>query len=242
MTFPPQHGAWAFTIIPLFAAFIVDGVTAVTALFAVAWVAAYPSSYYSTQSFAARIRKRSWTTRAKRELRNGVPWMAITAMPAIALVILRPAIVVPGLVLVLMWLISVVMTSRGKERAFTNDFLLVVMAASAIPLMYWLNNPGEPLPMIIWQISFVTLVYFTGSVIHVKALIREAKNRRWHYGSIAFHVAGLGTAALSPWNLLVFIPTLVRTMVMRPGLAPIRIGLVEILMSLLLVAALALWA
>ena len=235
LAIPPQHGAWAFLAIPLVIGFLTLGVTPRAIAFAVAWIAAYPTSYYGTQALAARIRRGRWSVRAQAELRRALPWAAIAALAAIPVVIAQPRVVIAGAGLALIWLASTWLTSRGHERGIANDLLLVVMAASATPLLSWVMT-GDVSPET-WRIALVLLVFFTGSVLHVKALIREADDPRWHRASIAFHVLALAVALLSPWLLIAFVPALIRTIVMRPPLRPAIIGAVEIVVSLLLVVA-----
>ena len=76
---PPQHGAWAFLAIPLIIGFVTIGVSPTALAFAIAWIAAYPASYYGTQGIAARIRRGRWSVRARAELRRALPWAVIAA-------------------------------------------------------------------------------------------------------------------------------------------------------------------
>jgi len=212
----------------------------VTALFAVAWIAAYPVSYFLTQAVATRVRRGEWNSRARRQFREGLPWLVLTLVPEIALIILRPRVIAAGVVLALLWAGSVFMTSRGRERAFSNDLLLVAMAATATPLMYWTAHPDSPWPGSVWRTSLVILIFFTGSVIHVKSLIREGDDPRWRIGNIVFHLLVLAIAFLAPIYLLAFVPTLVRSALLKPGVPAVRIGVIEIVMSALLLFAVAL--
>ena len=75
------------------------------------------------------------------------------------------------------------------------------------------------------------------SVIHVKSLIRESDDRRWHVANIGYHVVALAWGLYSPWLLLPFGVALVRAVVLRPGMAAARIGAVEAVVSVLVVVA-----
>lgn len=237
---PTQHGAWAYLLIPLVTGWISLGITWVTLAFGIAWVAAYPVSYYVGRAIAARVHRGWWTERAKRELSYAVPWAVLTGVFAIVLVIARPWILVPAALLIALWFVSEMLAVRGHERGIANDLLLIVMAATAVPLVWALtvNDPSlAAVPREVWLTAFVLLVYFVGSVIHVKSLIREAKNPRWHVANVAFHALALGLVLISPWLLIIFGPALVRAIVMRPPVKPMVIGVVEIVMSVLLVIA-----
>ena len=240
LSVPPQHGAWAFLIVPLILAAALGAATAVGLVFAITWVVAYPTTYYLARGVIARLKRGSWTDRAQRELRAAIPWGAATLAGVIALVAARPWIVIPGVVVVGLWSISAVLAWQGRERGIANDLLLVVLAAIATPFMWAVANDVpdvSAVPRAIWLAALVVLVFFIGSVLHVKALIREARDPRWHRASIVFHVAALATALISWWLLIPFGAALIRTIVMRPGLRPGRIGAVEAVVSILVIVA-----
>lgn len=238
---PPQHGAWAFLIVPLVLAAGLGAASWLGLLFALGWVAAYPVGYFAGGALATRIRRRRWTTRARRELGSAIPWAVVAGLAGIVLVWMRPWLLVAGLVVVAMYAVSIALTVAGRERGITNDLVLVVLATVAIPLM-WMIVHDDPtptnLPAGIRLGMLVSLVFFTGCVLHVKSLIREANDPRWHVASIVFHVVALiGMTAVSWWFLVAFAPALVRTIVIKPGMRPARIGLVETAMSVLVIAS-----
>jgi hypothetical protein len=74
-------------------------------------------------------------------------------------------------------------------------------------------------------------------VLHVKSTIRERDDRRYRWASIAFHVVALGvTLWIDPWLALPFGYLLLRAVVVpQHGWRPARIGVVEIVGSVLVV-------
>ena len=179
---PNQHGAWAFLLVPLLLGFLVAGWSWSQGLFAVAWVLAYPASYYPGPR--GRHPLATWHVVAVgQELRDGLPWILMAAVPAVAA---RPC----GRGCcgwVRCWQACgrwCVATDRSRTRA-SNDLLLVAQAAVAVPLMWGIAtntaNLGiaDPAATDAWLAAFICLVFFTGSVLHVKSLIREADDRRW---------------------------------------------------------------
>lgn len=238
LSVPPQHGAWAFLIVPLILSAALGAATWLGLVFAITWVVAYPTTYYLARGTIARLKRGSWTDRARREIRASIPWAIVTALGAITLVITRPWIIVPGLLVMVVWTVSSVLTWQGRERGIANDLLLVVLAAIATPFMWVVANDVPELsgiPGSIWLAALISLIFFIGSVLHVKSLIREARDPRWHRASIAFHVLALATAAISWWLLIPFTAALARTVVMRPGLRPGRIGAVEAIIAALVI-------
>ncbi|MCX6429625.1 MAG: hypothetical protein NTX12_01380 [Actinobacteria bacterium] len=84
------------------------------------------------------------------------------------------------------------------------------------------------IPHKFWIVCIISFLFFTGSVLHVKALIREAKSRKWHLVSIWYHLlVTIGLIILAPGIAIAFFVATLRTLFMRPGLRPSRIGAVE---------------
>jgi hypothetical protein len=170
----------------------------------------------------------------------------MAAVPALALLVMRPWMVWVGMALAALWAVSVWLTRTGHERGASNDLLLVTQAAIAVPLMWAVatDTPtlgvGDPAAADAWLAAFVCLVFFTGSVLHVKSLIREADDRRWAIASRVFHLAALGMGLISVWLLLPFGVAAARAFAVPPGSRPAVIGAVEIVVSVLVVVGTAL--
>ncbi|MEI2716482.1 MAG: YwiC-like family protein [Candidatus Nanopelagicales bacterium] len=233
---PGQHGAWAFLLVPLAIGLALVGVSASGILFSAAWVLVYPASYYLGRAVVVRWRRGSWTRLARRELRDALPWLILTAIPAIVLVVLRPWLVVVALLLGATWLGSLWLTRTGHERGLTNDLILVAQASVAVPLLWAVTVDAVP-AMSAWQAAGICLVFFTGSVLHVKSLIRGAGDRRWAIASRVFHILALGLGLLSAWLLVPFGAAAVRSFVVPQGTRPAVVGAVETVISVLVVVA-----
>ncbi|MBI3428707.1 MAG: YwiC-like family protein [Actinobacteria bacterium] len=240
MKFPPQHGAWAFLIVPTVMALFLGAGKWLGWVFLITWIGVYPFTYFASRAIIARLRRGSWTTRATRELRNAIEWSFIALFGSGILIATRPWILLPGAGVFLVWALSTYLSWAGRERGITNDLLLVALASVAPILMYQVANDSKRLgdiPHSIWVASLLSFLYFLDSVIHVKALIREAKNPRWHWGSVLFHLLtafGLLLASQSNWLVLPFLLGLVRTILIKPGLKPGRIGIIEGVVALAL--------
>lgn len=210
-------------------------------IFFLTWVSGYPVSYFLGRALIARIRRGSWTSKARSELQSATPWMIITFFGVSSLIAARPWIFSYGIVVIALWAISIYLSWAGRERGITNDLLLVGLASIEPVLMYEVakNHASlRGLPQSIWIASLLSLLFFAGSVVHVKSLIREAKNRNWHTGSVAFHLVVLfALLLLRPWYLAIpFALALLRTIVIKPGLRPGILGIVEAGVALALVA------
>lgn len=234
---PPQHGAWAFLLVPLILAAFLGAATPVGLLFAVAWVLAYPVSYSGSRAVMTRLRRGEWSRIAVRERSEAIPWLVLFALVAIPLVVLRPWLVIAAIAVGIVWLASAWLTWIGRERGIANDLILVVLSAVAVPLMCMAAQDTFAIPPDIGMATAVTAAFFVGSVLHVKSLIREADDRRWHVASMVYAVAVTAAAPFVSWWLLpAFAGGAVRTIVMKPGLRPGVIGAIEAVLSLLVIA------
>ncbi len=241
MKFPPQHGAWAFLIVPAVIVSFLGAGNGYGLIFFLTWVSGYPVSYFLGRAIIARIRRGTWTAKAKGELQSATPWLVISFFGVSSLLALRPWLIFYGIAVIALWSFSVYLSWAGRERGVTNDFLLVGLASIEPVLMYQVaKNHGSLLsiPHPIWITALMSLLFFAGSVLHVKALIREANNRNWHIASIAFHALVLLALLIFARHgilALPFVLAFVRTIVMKPRLRPGAIGAVEAGVALTLV-------
>ena len=242
---PQQHGAWAFLIVPNLTTALIGSRTWLGWLFFATWICAYPLSYFLTAAAVVRFRRGKWSARAKRELRRALLWAGLTALGGVVLTFNRPWIFVESIFLLIPWSLSIFLAITGRERGITNDLLLVAMASLSPILMYQVTeneNSIGAVPSTIWQICLITFLFFAGTVLHVKALIREANNRQWHFVSSLYHLVVLLLLAIIWHSWLISAPffvSFIRTLLVRPGLSPKKIGLIEGLLAVLLVVTVA---
>ena len=248
MKFPPQHGAWAFLIVPAAIVAFLGAGNVVGLIFFLTWVSGYPVSYFLGRAIIARIRRGSWTNKAKAELNRAMPWLILSLGGIAFLVVIRPWLLLYGIAVVALWSISVYLSWAGRERGITNDLLLIALASVEPVLMYQVAKNHASLsgiPHSVWMATFFCLVFFTGSVIHVKSLIREVRNRKWHNASVTFHGAVLIALLiyLRPWYLAIpFVLALVRAVFLKPGHRPGVLGAVEAGIALTLIGVVMVWA
>ena len=239
---PPQHGAWAFLIVPVLCGFAVAGVSPAGWLFLAAWVCAYPVGYYLGRGLTARVRRGSWTRLARREQSRAVPWAVAIAALGLPLVWTRPWLVVVAVLLTVLWGLGLWLAARRGERSLANDLMLVAQATVAVPLaVAVVAGPSALAGDLAGQTIEATAVvaaYLAGSVLHVKSLLREAGNATFHRANVVWHSAlAVGAAMASPWWLVAFLPALARAVLLRPGMRPGAIGGVEAVVAILVVAA-----
>lgn len=182
----------------------------------------------------------------------------LTALAGVATVILAPWLA--------WWLIPIAPLAgvagwcswNRRERSLLNDTVTVLAACLMTAVVFSATTaPADPRWPWVWLVTATLLAYFWGTIVHVKALIRERDNPaypRWsgiYHGLLAAAVAtstGLGvfsTTALGGWFLTaVWVGIAFRSLYMPWRQRTVRlyrpreIGVTEIVFSLLLAAAL----
>ncbi len=228
---PPQHGAWAMLLLPWLAGTLLAGFRWVHVPLLIAWLTGYLASYYGLLAVKtrrpARVRAQLWV--------YGVPTVLIGAV----LLVLMPRLLWYAPAYAALLAVNVRYAARRDDRALVNDLASVLQ--SCLMVFVCATVAGVPLSDVAVAFAAIT-AYFVGSVLHVKALIRERGNPRYRYASIAYHLVALAAASLLGIGLAAVFALLAARAWLLAGrrLRPGVIGIVEIVASLALLAAL-LW-
>ncbi len=223
---PPQHGAWAMLVVPWLAGVLLAGFRWSHLALLAAWVAGYLLSYFVMQAVKTRRPRRF---RAQL-LVYGVPTVLFGGL----VLVLRPQLLWFGLVYVPLLLVNVVYAGRRRERDVVNDLASVVQ--SSVMLLVAAAVAGVPVSEV-WLPFLAVLAYFTGTVLYVKTMIRERGSAAYRQASVAFHLAVFaGSLWVHPLLGAFFGLALVRAWVLPGrGLRPKQVGILEVVLSVLLV-------
>lgn len=225
---PPQHGAWAMLLLPWLAGVLIAGFRWPQVPLLVAWLTGYLFSYYLLLAVKTR---RPGRVRAQLWL-YGPPTVLLGAL----VVILRPQVLWYAPAYALLLAVNLGYAARRDERALLNDLASVVQ--SCLMVFVVATVAGVPPPELL--VAFVALAaYFTGTVLHVKTMIRERGNPRYRWASIIYHgLVAAGMIWVSVPVAVVFGALLVRAWVL-PGrrVTPLRLGMLEIVASTLILLA-----
>ncbi|MDH4159515.1 MAG: YwiC-like family protein [Actinomycetota bacterium] len=235
---PPQHGAWAFLVLPLVLGVVLAPWTPLLVVLAVAWVAAYPLSYALLGLARAR--------RSQRFRRPLVAWSAVVLPAVVVLVAARPWLVWVGLVYAAAFTVNLRHARRNDERALANDAVFVAECTAMVVLTWavaagtrsWAPPGLDTVPAHVWILTVVCALVLMGSTLHVKSLIRERRDPRFARVSRLLAVVSVpASLALAvwwglpqgTWLVLPFVVLAVRAFVVgrrptRPGV----IGMVEL--------------
>lgn len=240
---PPQHGAWAFLGLPLVVGIVVAPWTPVLLVLAIAWIAAYPCSYF----LLAVIKERS--ARHPRPERYRSPlliWSAVAVPALVLLVALRPWLVWPGVVYGLLFSVNAAFAFRRDERDLVNDAVFIVECALLVPIAWGtgvsdrtMNPPALGIvPVHVWILTIAVALLLAGSTVHVKSLIRERANPGFARMSEGLAIVSLVTALVLAiwwglpvglWLVPAFAYAVARSFALRgAAVAPVRIGMIEL--------------
>ncbi|MEU8233347.1 YwiC-like family protein [Actinoplanes sp. NPDC048967] len=228
---PPQHGAWAMLLVPWLAGVLVAGFHWAHLPLLGAWFTGYLLSYYVLQ--AVKTRK---LARFKAQVLLYGP---VTAALGLLVVAVRPPVLAYAPAYALLLAVNVFHARRRRERALLNDLIFVVQ--SCLMVLVAATVAGLGISSVMSAFTAV-LLYFTGTVLYVKTMIRERGNAAYRKASVVYHACALAAATLlSIPAAAVFLLLLVRAIVLpryRP--APKHVGIIEIVASaLVLITAVA---
>jgi YwiC-like protein len=185
---PKQHGAWAMLVIPFWLGVLAAGDFnwLVVLLFA-GWFFLYLGTYPFLLLF-------------KRKKKREHKWWA-TVYFTIAILLLfwpifqEPKLILLGFVFLPFMLVNIYFSSENKDRAFWNDICAVIIfSCSGLAGGILINGQVEQLSILI---SLCTFLFFTGSTLYVKTMIREKTNLTYKRLSWGYHI-------LIPMALLAF--------------------------------------
>lgn len=196
-----------------------------------AWLGAYLLSYFAFQAVKSRRPAR---------YRSQLTWYGAVSAPLAGVVVAtRPAVLLYAPAIAVLVLVNAWYAWRRDERALLNDIASIVL--SCLMVFVAATVAGVDAGTVV-RPAVACLLYFTGTALYVKTMIRErgsASYRRW---SVGYHaVALVASVWLGPWLTVLFAWLLVRSWAFpRLALTPKQVGMIEIGNSLLLLLAIGL--
>lgn len=193
-----------------------------------AWLAGYLLSYYALQAIKTRRPQRF----RPQLLLHG----ALTAGFGLLLVAGRPGVLAYAAGYAPLLAINAGYAWRRRERAVVNDLASVAQSC----LIVFVAATVAEVPIRSVAVAFTAvLLYFAGTVLYVKTMIRERGNPAYRRASVTYHLAALAVAAWLSTPLAVVFALLLARAWALPGrpLQPRHVGLIEIAACLLLLGA-----
>ncbi|MFA9555837.1 YwiC-like family protein [Evansella sp. AB-rgal1] len=222
---PKEHGAWAMLIVPYWIGATISGVQWIHVIFFLGIF----SIYFAQAPLLTYIRnpkhKDVWASFAI--------YAVIGLSIMLPIMIMEPALLVIGICILPLFCINLLFAKLKKERLFINDLVAIIALSSLLLLAYRLTEPSLSLESFTYVL--ITILFYTGSVFHVKSLIREKNNSLFQRWSIVYHIAIIPLSFALQWygaaitfsislGKTIFVPT-------KCLQRPIHIGVVEVINS-----------
>ena len=153
----------------------------------VAWIAGYLLSYYAFQTLRVRRRRSRYAEQL-------AVYGTVATACAVVVLIARPEVMWLALAYAPLLAVNAVYAYRRDDRALVNDLSSVVQACAMAPVAYWVGG-GESGGTAA-ALFAVTALYFTGTVLYVKTMIRERGDAVFYRVSVGYHVLALAAAAV----------------------------------------------
>lgn len=216
---PPQHGAWAMLLVPYLLGVLSAGWSWVQLPLLVAWLGGYLLSYYVFVALKAR--------RLSRVLAQVLVYSAIAVPAGLLVVALRPGLLAFAPVYAVLFAVNAWYAWRRADRALLNDLVSVV--ESCLMVLVAAAAAGVP-PSSVVAPFVVALLYFLGTVLFVKTMIRERGSRGYLAGSVGYHAAAVVVAGSLAWPLALPFGWFLARAVWFPRLrlTPNQVGLLEV--------------
>ncbi|AOM82172.1 YwiC-like family protein [Salisediminibacterium beveridgei] len=231
---PREHGAWAMLIVPFWSAAFAAGLSIHHLLF-------------FTGIFAVYFAQAPLLTWVKNPSINDVwpsfiLYLSTGLLFTVPYLVMDPALFVTGLLILPFFLMNILFAKLKKERWFIND-LCAIAGLSGLGFLAW-QLASLQVTHNAFLIVLFNFLFFTGSVFHVKSLIREKRNKRFIVTGKVYHALLIGFFSVyASWpliaaGLLTFLKTMLlnEKILSRPG----KIGVVEIVNSVVFFIAMAL--
>ncbi len=216
---PPQHGAWAMLLLPYTIGVIRAGWTWVQVPLLVAWLSGYLLSYFALLAIK--------TGRFRRYRVQFAVYGAVAAAGGLTALVARPWLAVMAPALVALLGVNAWYARQRRDRALASGLASVLQSCLLVPLTA--IAAGIP-PARTIDVFAGVLLYFTGTLLYVKTMIRERDDPRYLRASIGFHALAVPVAALA-WLPLAapFGWFLARALLLpRKTLTPKQVGLIEV--------------
>ncbi|MDA2101814.1 YwiC-like family protein [Bacillus cereus] len=123
--------------------------------------------------------------------------------------------------------INIYFSSKKNERALLNDVCAILLFCIGGIISYYFTMKTVDKNILI--IATITFLYFIGSTFYVKTMIREKKNPTYRILSWWYHLLlVIVTLILSPTITIIFIPSLIRSIVLYGrNISILKVGILE---------------
>lgn len=182
---PNQHGAWAMLAVPLIFGTFAGGAAPLHIWLAAAWLLAYFASFFLLQFLK---------TKNRRFQKPLVIYGTLLLPAAVVLLTAKPEMAWFAFAFLPLFAVNAYYAKRNRERSLANDIVAVVQFSLILLLSYSIGG-GQDWTLALSLFLF-NILYFVGTVLYIKTMIREKNNPVYYRASVAFHLAYLVVSLL----------------------------------------------
>lgn len=223
---PNQHGAWAMLIAPVAVGALAGGPNPWHLALLLCWLAAFCLNFFASLSIKSR--------KPKRYARQLLAYAIAVAVFGIPLVVHDVNVLRMLVAAVPAFAVNIGFVLRRNERAWVNDVVGVALAGVVGFGAFLLGSKPDNDAHAFHAVLAVCL-YFVGTVVYVKTLIRERGSKGWLQTSYAYHGVLLALTVAGGWWVAAVVASLLLAraiVVPGRGWTPKRVGLTEIIATL----------
>ncbi|OWR32629.1 hypothetical protein CDO73_03240 [Saccharibacillus sp. O23] len=184
---PNQHGAWAMLLLPFLLGMSAVGPALVHIPLFLCWLTMYLFSFPVLQWIKTGKKERY----LKPALLYGLMLVPLAAIVALS----EPKLIGYGALLLIVFAIPARYAKAKNERALLNDIVAILLFCSFIYPVVYVGAGREADWTQTTRLFLLMGLYFIGTALYVKTVIREKKNPRYYRASIAYHVLLIPFAA-----------------------------------------------
>ncbi|MEH7442781.1 YwiC-like family protein [Bacillus sp. JJ1122] len=219
---PKQHGAWAMLIIPFWLGAAASEVIWQHVPFFIGWILLYLATYPLLLMFK------------KKKISLYRKWVLIYMIPALVFLMVplftTPSIAYFGFSMIPFFILNAYFSAKNKDRALMNDLSAIIVFSIAGLASSYL--PGAVINVKAVLVFAASILFFTGSTLYVKTMIREKKNQSFKWISWTYHllVPALWLAAGEETVAVAAVPSLIRAVLLygKP-VSVTKVGIYEII-------------
>ncbi len=209
----------------------------VKSLLVAAVLFAYLASYCLLQALRHPSQRVYW-------LKWGVGYGVVSALFGLPLVLLRPLLLVVGLMALVGFAVNAWFARQRNERHLLND-VVAIAGLNLTVIAGYVVGTGR-LDAEAWTLWGLCLLYFFGSALHVKSLIRERRNPLMKRAAVVYALVAPVVLAMvfRPLLAVAYLPATVRTLAIPQdhSFRALVLGVIEIVCSVWFAGWLIVWA
>ncbi|WP_323703093.1 YwiC-like family protein [Mammaliicoccus sp. Dog046] len=222
---PNQHGVWSMIIIPIAFGIAVSGFTFYHLLLYLGLLA----SYFMSDQIFFYLKKRK---KDSGYLMTASIFLLIVIFSFIPIILYKRETLMIFILMVPLSLMNAYFAKNKKERAFTND-LIAVSIFCLFGVLSTILNVSITSIQIWFPVFILSFLYYFGTILYVKTMIREKKSALYKWSSWIYHlclvVIGL---MISPLIMVMYLPSLIRAVLLYgKNIKIMHVGIIEIVNS-----------